>query len=143
MSDNVAPPDQPIPPPGAASTPSLPGHAPGPLPAWPAPAPRRTAGWNPPLIVGLVAAAAGFVEIAFSTTHTVNGVVAHCTYVNLGPWLFGPPALVAGAVGLAWAARAKPASGRARVLGVLCMVVGLVHLLGAAGVVDTLGESPC
>jgi hypothetical protein len=143
MSDNMPLTGQPHPSPGAGSTPSLPGHAPGPLPAWPAPAPRRTTGWSTPLIVGLVAAAAGFLEISFSSSRTVNGVVVDCSYLNLAPWLFGPAALVAGAVVLARAVRAEPVAGRDRALGALCVVVGLVHLLGAAGVVGTVAGSPC
>ena len=128
-------------------------HAPGPGPGYgphgvpsppgPIPPPPAAGRWSRTIIVGLVAAALGFVEISFSSSRTVNGVVVACDYVNLAPWLFGPVALVCGVLGLARAGRKGPARGRDRALGLVCATVGAVHLLQAFGVLDLLSSNPC
>jgi len=129
------------PPPPAYGPPS--GY--GPYTGHPVPPPPAAAGrrWSKTVIVGLVAAALGFVEISFSSSRTVNGVVVDCNYVNLAPWLFGPVALVCGVVALARAGGRGASAGRDRALGAVCVAVGAVHLLQAFGVVELLSSSPC
>ena len=135
----------PVPPPYGHTHAPGPGYGPPGYPSAPGPVPPSApAGrWSRAIVVGLVAAALGFVEISFSSSRTVNGVVVECDYVNLAPWLFGPVALVFGVLGLARGGRQGPASGRDRALGALCMTVGAVHLLQAFGVLDLLSSNPC
>lgn len=129
------------PPPPFGQVPPPPGD--GPQPGHPVPPPATAGGWSATLIVGIVAAAVGFAEISFSSSRTVNGVVVECSYVNLAPWLFGPVALVCGVVGLARLGRTPMTAGRDKVLGVVCVVLGAVHLLRAFGVLELVSSSPC
>jgi hypothetical protein len=128
--------------PGAGPGPGYgqPGY---PSPPGPVPPPPAAGRWSRTIVAGLVAAALGFVEISFSSSRTVNGVVVECDYVNLAPWLFGPVALVCGVLGLARAGRQGPASGRDRALGLVCVAVGALHLLQAFGLLDPLSSNPC
>ena len=134
------------PPPGSApaqGSASPPGHAPQPgygPPAGPVGAQGR---WSKTLIVGVVAAALGFAEISFSSSRTVNGVVVECSYVNLAPWVFGPLALVCGVLGLVRAGRIPVTKGRDKAMGIICVVVGAVHLLQAFGVLELMSSGPC
>jgi hypothetical protein len=115
----------------------------GPRPGRPVPPLAAAGGWSKTVVAGLVAAALGFVEISFSSSRTVNGVVVECNYVNVAPWLFGPVALVCGLLALLRAGGRGPSAGRDRALGAVCLAVGAVHLLQAAGVVELLSSSPC
>jgi hypothetical protein len=123
------------------NVPQPPAHPypPSPPPV-PGPGSRR---WSPALIAGLVTAALGFVELSFSSYQSTNGVITECSYVNLGPWIFGPPALLCGLVALSRSARAGAAAGRERVLGAVCVAVGALHLLRAFEVVEVMSSSPC
>ena len=146
-------------PPSAPSAPSavpLPPawHPSAPAP-WPAPSPAvpvRRAAWVPRSIVGLVAAAAGFVEISFWSSRRVDGVVVACSYTNLAPWVFGPLAIVCGVV----ASGRVLVRGAGRGCGPACAEPGLAARLGGdrwwacstlatAGTrrLDLLSQSPC
>jgi len=142
--DNPFPPHAspvPLPPPPPPG--SMPSPPPGPM--WPGPVPPAPAAprLSKAVIVGLITAALGFVEISFSSSRTVNGVVTDCSYLNLAPWIFGPVALVAGITALAGARAAGAAGSRNRALGALCIVLGAVHLLRGLGVIELLTGSPC
>jgi hypothetical protein len=115
----------------------------GPPPGRPVAPPAAASRWSKTVVVGLIAAALGFVEISFSSSRTVNGVVVECSYFNLAPWLFGPVALVCGLLALTRAGGRGPVAGRDRALGAGCMVVGALHLLQAFGVIELLSGSPC
>jgi hypothetical protein len=99
------------------------------------------------LIVGLVAAAAGFVEVSFWSTRTENGVLVDCSYTNVAPWIFGPVAIACGLVALLGGRRrSRPAGGPspARMpLAALVLAVGAVHVATALAGLDLLGRSPC
>jgi hypothetical protein len=137
--------------PGPSSLPSPPAWQP-PTPApWPVsasspgPAPAsvrsggRSGGLGAALIVGLVAAAAGFVELSFWSTRTENGLVVECSYTNVAPWIFGPVAVVCGLIALV--GRRGGRSGRP--LAALVLAAGLVHVATALAGLDLLGRSPC
>ena len=130
----VAPPAGYAPPPGFAPPP---GYGP------PTGAAGAQGRWSKTLIVGVVAAALGFAEISFSSSRTVNGVVVECDYVNLAPWVFGPLALVCGVLGLVRAGRIPVTKGRDKAMGIICVVVGAVHLLQAFGVLELMSSGPC
>lgn len=115
----------------------------GPQRGRPVPPPAAAGGWSRVLVFGLVAAALGFVEISFSSSRTVNGVIVDCNYFNLAPWLFGPVALVCGVLAVARSAARGRSAGRERALGAVCVAVGAAHLLQAFGVVELLSSSPC
>jgi hypothetical protein len=131
--------------------PAPPPWQPRATPPWPAPsspvAPARSGGGlGAALIVGLAAAAAGFVEISFWSSRTENGLVVECSYTNLAPWLFGPVAVACGLVALVRGRR--PAHGAApsptrRPLALLAIAVGVLHLVTAIGGLDLLGQNPC
>jgi hypothetical protein len=86
--------------------------------------------------VGLVAAAAGFVEISFWSSRTVNGVVVECSYTNLAPWVFGPVAIVGGLLAFVRTRAPRP-------LALLAIGLGVLHLATALGGLDLLGQNPC
>lgn len=138
--------------PGPSSLPSPPAWQP-PVPApWPVSASPasttarsggrsddRSSGLGAALIVGLVAAAAGFVELSFWSTRTENGLVVECSYTNVAPWIFGPVAVACGLVALL-----RRRGGRAgRPLAALVLAAGLVHVATALAGLDLLGRSPC
>jgi hypothetical protein len=142
--------------PGPSSVPSPPAWQP-PTPApWPvsasSPGPAlasirtggrsdgRSSGLGAALIVGLVAAAAGFVELSFWSTRTENGLVVECSYTNVAPWIFGPVAVVCGLIALLGGRRG---GGRRRPLVALVLAAGLVHVATALAGLDLLGRSPC
>ena len=91
--------------------------------------------------MGLVAAAAGFVELSFWSTRTENGLVVECSYTNVAPWIFGPVAVVCGMVALLSAC--GRGGGRRRPLAGLVLAVGLLHVATALAGLDLLGRSPC
>jgi hypothetical protein len=138
--------------PQAGHPPPLPPHG-APPPGYGAPAPgaaasRSRRSLSPALIVGLCAAAAGgVIELSGSTTTEVNGVVTECDYFNLSPALFGPIAAVAGLLALVRSGRPDRHPERERLLGLLVVVIGVVHVLSAFGVLGgfslTTADNPC
>ena len=138
------PTDRPHPAPSALPSPPRwdpPAPAPWPAPSPPASrapssAPSRSGGLGAALIVGLVAAAAGFVEISFWSSRTVNGVVVECSYTNLAPWVSGPVAIVGGLLAFVRTRAPRP-------LALLAIGLGVLHLATALGGLDLLGQNPC
>ena len=142
------PADRPHPAPSALPPPRWQPPAPAPWPAPSSPVPARSAGLGAALIVGLVAAAAGFVEISFWSSRTENGLVVECSYTNMAPWVFGPVAIVGGLVALValvrGAGRGAAGPSPARLpLALLAIGVGVVHVATALGGLDLLGQNPC
>jgi hypothetical protein len=105
---------------------------------YPPPRPRSGFPRSPALIVALCGVVAGAVfEISVYSTHEVNGVVTDCSYTNFGPIVFGPLGIVAGL----WAVLARgrrPPERRSMELGLglVCVALGLLHVLGG---LDLLG----
>ena len=97
------------------------------------------------LIGGLVASAIGFVlRISYFTYHDVNGVRVDCDYRNFGPLLVGPVAIVLGLVAMVRSRRSRQPA-RELGLGLLCVTVGVLHIVRGLGIVDFdfTGGSPC
>ena len=124
-------------------------YAPGPYPPGPyvpGPPVQRSSRLGKSTIAALVMAVLGFVEISFWSSRSVNGVMVECSYTNLAPLMFGPPAVILGLVAVVRGRRTEQAGSRAWQLGLLAVGLGALHLLRAAGAVtlDVLGSgSPC
>jgi hypothetical protein len=83
--------------------------------------------------------AGAVVELSYSSTHEVNGVLTDCDYTNFGPVVFGPLGVVAGLVAVL-ASRRRPPERRRRELGagLLCIAVGLLQVLSGLGLLGGL-----
>ena len=99
-----------------------------------------------PLLAGLGAAVVGFfLELSYTSSRTVNGVVVECDYHDVGPLLVGPVAAVFGLVTAARSGRTGAQKGREAAIGLLCVAVGVLHVLRGLGIVDLdlSGGNPC
>jgi hypothetical protein len=84
-------------------------------------------------LCGVVAGAV--VEVSGSSTIEVNGVLTDCDYVNLGPVLFGPVAVVAGLWAVLARKRRPPARRPLELgLGLACATLGVFQVLAGLGI---------
>lgn len=82
-----------------------------------------------PLMVGMVAAVAGFlVELSFYSKQTVNGTVQECTSVNIAPLVLGPVAVVAGIIAMVRCRRAGKTPMLELGLGLAAVVAGVAAI---------------
>lgn len=116
------------------------GPPPPPLPPPPSGRSGPMSALSPALIVAACCiAAAAVVEISFYSTHEVNGVLTDCDYTNVGPVLFGPVGAGAGLWVLLTSHRRPPERRRVeRGIGLLCIAVGVLQVLGGLGLLGGL-----
>jgi len=98
------------------------------------------------LLAGLIASAVGFVlELSYHNHRTENGLVVECDYHNYAPLLLGPPAIVLGLLALVRSRRPGQQATLEAGLGLLCVAIGVLHVVRGLGVVDLdlLGQDPC
>ena len=90
--------------------------------------------------VGAIAAILGFLlTIESTSSRTINGRLAECSYTNYGALLLGAIAIVAGLIGVAMAVKSTENRGLLIAIAAVTVAIGVLHILRGIGSVG----GPC